>query len=415
MMYQRLNTVAKTTVLLLIGLFACFAQAVEQKNDAIAKGEYIARLGGCASCHTLTDNKPLAGGYELHTPFGLIDAPNITPDVATGIGSWNFDDFWQAMHYGKAKEGKLLYPAFPYTSYTKMQREDVQALFAYLQSLPAIRQETREPRFSFPYNQRIALYVWRALYFNAGEYQKDKSQTDEWNRGAYLVEGIGHCGECHTTRNALGAVDQNNPLVGGLIPEQNWYAPNLSLQKGGDLEGWTQKDIIDLLKTGLSSKGSALGPMADVVRNSTQYMTDSDLKAVAVYLASLAAPTSDSRAVSTHKALDYTEGEKLYAASCANCHGDKGEGVAGIYPALANNPTVLAPNAINSIRAVLWGGFMVSSQSNPEPYSMPPFADALNDQQIAAVLNYIRQSWGNNATALSAESVRVARHQPIQP
>ena len=413
-MYQLAHTSFKTLLFIGLAAVAAMTQASEQQTQHIAQGEYIARLGGCASCHTLAENKPLAGGYEVRTPFGSIYAPNITPDVATGIGSWSFDDFWQAMHHGKGDGGKLLYPAFPYTSYTKMQREDAQALFAYLQSLPAIHQENREASFDFPYSLRGALYVWRALYFNAGEYQADTSQSDEWNRGAYLVEGVGHCGECHTTRNALGAVDQKSTLAGGLIPVQNWYAPNLSMQKGGDLEAWTQKDVIDLLKTGLSSKGSALGPMADVVRNSTQYMTDNDVKAVAVYLASLPAPVPSSKTAEIVKATDSKVGESIYTASCESCHGAEGQGVAGIYPALVNNPTVLEPTGINTLRSVLWGGFRVSSQSNPEPYSMPPFADALDNTQIAAVVNYIRQSWGNNATAISADAVKSIRYKSIR-
>lgn len=404
----------KTLLLAGLTIIAVMAQATEQQADSIKQGEYIARLAGCASCHTVDADKIHAGGYELLTPFGSIEAPNITPDIATGIGSWTFDDFWQAMHHGKGAEGKLLYPAFPYTAYTKMRRTDVQALFAYLQSLPAIQQENPDPSFEFPYNLRAALYVWRAMYFSAGEYQDNAEQSEAWNRGAYLVQGAGHCDECHTTRNALGAVDQKAFLVGGIIPEQNWYAPNLSMQKGGDLEGWTQKDIVDLLKTGLSSKGSALGPMADVVRNSTQYMTDSDVKAVAVYLASLPAPVPSSKTAEIVKATDSKVGESIYTASCESCHGAEGQGVAGIYPTLVGNPTVVEPSGMNAMRSVLLGGFTVTTANKPEPYSMPPFADALDNAEIAAVINYIRQSWGNNATAISADAVKSIRYKPIR-
>lgn len=413
-MYQLVYTSVKGLLFAGLAVIAIATQAAESQQALIENGEYIARIGGCTSCHTLTKDKPLAGGYEVRTPFGSIHAPNITPDVATGIGSWRFDDFWQAMHHGKGENGKLLYPAFPYTSYTKMRREDALALYSYLQSLPAIRQDNREPSFDFPYNMRGALYVWRALYFNEGEYQDSPQHSAEWNRGAYLVQGVGHCDECHTTRNALGAVDQKHPLVGGLIPAQDWYAPNLSMQKGGDLEGWTQDDMIALLKTGLSRKGGALGPMADVVRNSTQHMTESDLKAVAVYLASLPAPVSSKKTAEIMKAADYKVGQALFTENCAGCHGEQGQGVAGIYPALAANPTVVEPTGVNTMRSVLLGGFTVTTQSNPEPYSMPPFADALDNTQIAAVVNYIRQSWGNNATALKPEAVRVMRHKPIQ-
>ena len=412
-MYQLVYTSVKGLLFAGLAVIAIATQAAESQQVLIENGEYIARIGGCTSCHTLTKDKPLAGGYEVRTPFGSIHAPNITPDVATGIGSWRFDDFWQAMHHGKGENGKLLYPAFPYTSYTKMRREDALALYSYLQSLPAIRQDNREPSFDFPYNMRGTLYVWRALYFNEGEYQDNPQHSAEWNRGAYLVQGVGHCDECHTTRNALGAVDQKHPLVGGLIPAQDWYAPNLSMQKGGDLEGWTQDDMIALLKTGLSRKGGALGPMADVVRNSTQHMTESDLKAVAVYLASLPAPVSNKKIAEVTKAADYKTGQALFAENCAGCHGEQGQGVAGIYPALAANPTVVEPTGVNTMRSVLLGGFTVTTQGNPEPYSMPPFADALDNAQIAAVINYIRQSWGNNATAITPDAVRAMRHKPI--
>lgn len=412
-MYQLVHTSVKSLLFAGLAVIAIATHAADPQQALIENGEYIARIGGCASCHTLTKDKPLAGGYAVRTPFGSIHAPNITPDVATGIGSWSFDDFWQAMHQGKGENGKLLYPAFPYTSYTKMRREDAIALYTYLQSLPAIRQDNREPNFDFPYSMRSALYVWRALYFKEGEYQDNPEHSAQWNRGAYLVQGVGHCDECHTTRNALGAVDQKHPLVGGLIPAQDWYAPNLSMQKGGDLEGWTQDDMIALLKTGLSRKGGALGPMADVVRNSTQYMTDGDLKAVAVYLASLPAPALNKKTAEIIKAADYKTGQALFAENCASCHGEQGQGVAGIYPALAANPTVVEPTGVNTMRSVLLGGFTVTTQSNSEPYSMPPFADALDNAQIAAVINYIRQSWGNNATAITPDAVRAMRHKPI--
>ncbi len=404
-------TVVKTTLLTVLALLSLFAQAADSKAELIKKGEYLARVGDCVSCHTVTDKKAFAGGHAMRTPFGTLYTPNITPDNQTGIGQWTFEHFWQALHHGKGYKGELLYPAFSYTSYTKVTREDALAIYTYLQSVPAINQKNRTHNLTFPFNIRSLLYAWRLLYFTPGEYQPDNSQTDEWNRGAYLVEGLGHCNECHTTRNALGAMDQKSPLNGGQIPVQGWYAPNLSTQTGGGLEGWSQKDVVALLKTGLSEKGGAIGPMADVVRNSTQYMTDTDLNAVAVYLASLPAP-----AVSSNQPLvearDYALGQEIYTQHCDSCHGQQGQGVKGIYPVLAGNPTVTEPTGINAIRSVLLGGFSVATKGNPEPYSMPPFAAQLNSKDVAAVVNYIRQSWGNNATAVLATEVAKARSLP---
>lgn len=400
-----------------IALFACFismgswANAAESKTDFIKKGEYLTRVGDCVACHTVSEQKLFAGGHAMRTPFGTIYTPNITPDEKTGIGQWTFEHFWQALHHGKGYRGELLYPAFSYTSYTKVTREDALAIYTYLQSVPAINQKNRTHNLTFPFNIRSLLYAWRLLYFTPGEYQPDNSQTDEWNRGAYLVEGLGHCNECHTTRNALGAMNQKTSLAGGQIPIQGWYAPNLSTQTGGGLEGWSQKDVVALLKTGLSEKGGAIGPMADVVRNSTQYMTDTDLNAVAVYLASLPAP-----AVSSNQPLvearDYALGQEIYTQHCDSCHGQQGQGVKGIYPVLAGNPTVTEPTGINAIRSVLLGGFSVATKDNPEPYSMPPFAAQLNSKDVAAVVNYIRQSWGNNATPVLATEVAKARSLP---
>src|SRR5690554_1372893 len=407
-------TVVKTTLLTVLALLSLFSQAADSKAELIKKGEYLARVGDCVSCHTVTDKKAFAGGHAMRTPFGTLYTPNITPDNQTGIGQWTFEHFWQALHHGKGYKGELLYPAFSYTSYIKVTREDALAIYTYLQSVPAIKQKNKDHSLSFPYNIRSALYAWRLLYFTPGEYQPDNNLSEEWNRGAYLVQGLGHCNECHTTRNALGAMDQKSPLAGGQIPVQGWYAPNLSMQKGGSLEGWSQEDMVTLLKTGLSARGGAIGPMADVVRNSTQYMTDADLNAVAVYLQTLPAPAIPNAVAQTEikKAADYSYGQTIYTNHCASCHGKQGEGVEGIYPVLAGNPTVTEPTGINAIRSVLLGGFSVATKDNPEPYSMPPFAAQLNSKDVAAVVNYIRQSWGNNATAVQASEVAKARSLP---
>ncbi len=263
--------------------------ATLREPGLLARGEYLTSAGDCAGCHTAQGGSRFAGGRALPTPFGNITAPNITSDRETGLGGWDFEDFWQALHAGKGRHGALLYPAFPYTSYTRVHRDDALAIFAYLQSLPPVHQRGVAPALEFPYSVRRSLVAWRALYFRESEYKPDPAQSAQWNRGAYLVQGLGHCNECHARRDSLGGFASKRHLTGGEIPMQDWYAPDLSTGHNGGLQDWNEQDIVDLLKTGQSAKGAAFGPMADVVAGSTQHMTDHDLRAIAVYLHSLPA------------------------------------------------------------------------------------------------------------------------------
>jgi mono/diheme cytochrome c family protein len=380
----------------------------------IADGAYLARVGDCASCHTARGGAPYAGGRSIVTPFGSVPAPNLTPDRETGLGLWTFADFWRAMHLGQGRHGKWLYPAFPYTSYTHVTRDDTLAIFAYLRSLPAVRQVPEPLGLDYPYRLRSTLAAWRALYFGQGVFQPDGAQSAQWNRGAYLVQGLGHCNECHAERGALGGIAKNARLTGGQIPVQNWYAPDLSTQQNGGLAGWSEQDIVDLLQTGQSAKGAAFGPMADVVAQSTQHMTDADLHAIAVYLASLP-PRAPKPA--PHSAFNVARiasaGEKIYLERCADCHGRDGNGVAGVYPPLNGNSAMSEPTGINATRMVLLGGFPPATAGNPRPYSMPPFAQQLNDSDVALVVSYIRQAWSNKASIVRPEQVSTYRHTPI--
>ena len=380
----------------------------------IAKGEYLATVGDCASCHTERGGVRYAGGRVLPTPFGNIPAPNITPDRETGLGGWSFEDFWQALHSGKGRHGELLYPVFSYTSFTKVTRDDALAIFAYLQSLPATHQVAKPLGLGFPYSMRNSLKAWRALYFQEGEFQPDPTKSDDWNRGAYLVQGLGHCNECHAPRDSLGGSQSKPSLAGGQIPVQNWYAPDLSTQANGGLEGWSEQDIVDLLKNGQSARGAAFGPMAEVVQQSTQHMRDEDLRAIATYLQSLPArvPLPEEKSqLDTRPIL--AQGAKVYAERCADCHGKDGNGVAGVYPPLNGNSSVNEPSGINAVRVVLLGGFPPVTKGNPRPYSMPPFAQQLNDSDVAAVVTYIRQSWSNHASLVMERDVIKNRHTPI--
>ena len=380
----------------------------------IARGAALATAGDCAACHTAQGGARYAGGRMLPTPFGDVAAPNLTPDPATGLGDWSFEDFWQALHRGIGRHGEPLYPAFPYTSYTLLTRDDALAIYAYLQSLPPVRRPPASNQLAFPYDLRRLLVPWRALYFREGTYRPDPKQTAEWNRGAYLVQGLGHCNECHAPRNALGAVERDRFLRGGEIPAQHWYAPDLATQAHGGLAGWSAQDIVDLLKTGQSARGTAFGPMADVVRQSTQHLGDGDLHAIADYLAALPARPPPAAPLALFDAERLVkQGEKVYRQHCADCHGADGRGVPGVYPPLDGNVSVTEPSGINAIRVVLLGGFAPATDANPRPYSMPPYAQQLDDVDVASVVSYIRRAWGNRAGAVSPQDVSRYRHTPV--
>lgn len=376
----------------------------------VARGAYLALAADCAGCHTAKGGAAYAGGRLLPTPFGNVAVPNLTPDAATGLGAWSFEDFWQALHLGIGRDRQPLYPVFPYTSYTRMARGDALAIFAYLQSLPAVRRAAVPNELAFPYDQRRLLRFWRALYFRPGPVVP--APTD---RGAYLVDAVGHCAECHAPRNRFGATRQRALLTGGEIPAQHWYAPDLAASAQGGLAGWRQADIVDLLKTGQSARGTAFGPMADVVRGSTQHLSDDDLQAIATHLAALP-PRSvpgpgwqlfDARRLVAH-------GEEIYRRRCADCHGADGRGVAGTYPPLAGNASVTEPSGINAIRIVLLGGFAPTTAANRRPYSMPPYQQMLDDVDVASVVSYVRAMWGNRAGAVSPQDVARYRHTPVE-
>ena len=381
-------------------------------NDAnIARGAYLARAGDCMACHTARGGVPYAGGRALDTPFGRLFAPNITPEPTTGIGSWTPDDFWRALHNGKSKDGRLLYPAFPYTNYTKVTRPDADALFAYLRSLPPVRQPNLPHELRFPYNQQLTLAGWRLLYFRPGVQQPDASKDVHWNRGAYLVEGLGHCAACHSSRNSLGATE--GTLGGGLIPTLGWYAPSLTADAEAGLGKWSEAHIVQLLGTGVAPGASVTGPMAEVVVQSLQHMTKDDLGAMAAYLKSLPAGSNGERpAAARPSEQTMRAGEQLYGQHCASCHGERGEGK-GPYPALAGNRALALSEPVNAIRVVLNGGFAPGTQGNPRPYGMPPFGHVLGDAEVAALVSFLRASWGNNAAPVSSAEVNRYRSVPL--
>ncbi|MGJ7543394.1 c-type cytochrome [Variovorax sp. LT1R16] len=367
----------------------------------VDRGRYLALAGNCAGCHTVRGGQPYAGGLGIETPFGTVYASNLTPDAQQGIGSWSPAHFWRAMHNGRSKDGRLLYPAFPYPSFTRITREDSDALYAYLRSVPASATPNAAHRLRFPYDTQAALAVWRALSFTPAPFVPDPAQPAEWNRGAYLVEGLGHCIACHGTRNVLGATEEKRGLSGGLIPIENWYAPSLASRREASVADWETRHVVALLKNGTAPGGSVMGPMADVVFRSTQHLSEVDLTAMAVYLQKLPDATAPAPAPQRRDVGTMERGARIYDQRCAYCHGDAGQGATGAYPPLAGSRAVNMDTPANLIQVVRHGGFLPATAGNPRPYGMPPFGHVLDDNDIAAVLTYVRGSWGNDAPAVS--------------
>lgn len=385
----------------------------------VATGEYLAKAGNCAACHTVRGGDAFAGGRAISTPFGSIYTSNITPDPETGIGTWTEDDFWRAIHNGKSKNGQFLYPAFPYPNYTKVTRADADAIFAYLKSMKPVRQVNQQPELRFPYNQRALLAFWRTLYFKPGEFEEQSKQSPEWNRGAYLVQGLGHCSACHTSRDALGGTNAGADLAGGMIPMLDWYAASLTSGPKTGLGNWSDKDSIELLHTGVSQRGAVFGPMSEVVFGSLQYLSNDDIRAMVTFLKSV--PEREPSKQAEQAFAELTEdaqtvlklGAKIYEKQCAECHKQDGKGAPPSYPPLAGSRSLTAQSAINSIRMVLNGGYPPSTSGNAQPYGMPPFSVTLTDEETAAVVSYIRTSWGNSGGMVSPTDVARHRGTPV--
>ena len=383
------------------------ASAMASDPTTIERGRYLATLGNCQHCHTPSGAAPYAGGRALPTPFGTVFTSNLTPS-AQGLGAWSASDFWRALHHGQSRDGRWLTPAFPFANTTHVTRTDSDALFAYLQSLPPVDTPTPPHQLAWPYNTQAALKVWRALYFSPAEPQTTTVAANaEWARGAYLVQGLGHCGACHAERNALGATSSMAALGGGLLPGQGWYAPSLTNPAEAGLQDWPLAQIVALFRTGQAGGHFTTGPMAAVVQHSTQHWTEGDLQAMATYLQQLprtAAPAA--RAAPAPSTRQAELGAKVYGQQCVQCHGEQGEGVRladgrFAYPPLAGSRAVNQGSGANLLQVVLHGGFSVSSPSQPRPFGMPPYVLALGDAELAAVVTHLRTQWGNAGAPVS--------------
>ena len=381
--------------------------------EQVARGAYLARAGNCAACHTDRGGAAYAGGKGIATPFGTVYASNLTPDAKTGIGTWSAAQFWRALHNGRSADGHLLYPAFPYPNFTEITRPDADALLAFLRSQVPVAQANRAHDLRFPYNLQASLAVWRALFFTPGVYEPQQGRSPQWNRGAYLVRALGHCAACHSPRNAFGATRDSLELSGGLIPLQNWYAPSLASSAEAGVADWPDADVAALLKTGFTPRGAALGPMAEVVFRSTQYLDDADVAAMTVFLKSLPQGPAHAAVAPAIGQQALAHGAALYKDRCASCHGADGQGGSTpqgvVYVPLAGNRKVLLDSPANLIHIVVNGGFPPTTAGNPRPYGMPPFGPSMKDEDIAMLATYVRTAWGNAAPAVSALDVLEAR------
>lgn len=373
----------------------------------LARGADLARAGNCMACHTERGGVPYAGGRRIGTPFGDLYAGNLTPDAETGLGAWSLDAFRRALHEGRSRDGHLLYPAFPYAHFTRLDDHDVAALWAHLRSLPAVHQPNTAHALRFPYNTQAALALWRVLFFAPGRFQPEATQSAEWNRGAYLVNGAAHCAACHGTRNAWGA--STDAFGGERLPDGRWYAPSLNDPRQAGVQDWPAERVIALLKNGSVEGASTAGPMAEVVFHGTQYLPEADLRAMAVYLKALPRRPSETPTFKPADRVLLDAGAGLYKQHCADCHGAQGEGRAGQYPALAGNRVVVMDDPTNALQAIISGGFAPATPGHPQPYGMPPFRTLLQDTEIAAVTTYLRQSWGHRASPVNSLDVQRVR------
>lgn len=402
---------ARPWVVLLSPIFLLAAIVAGERLAAaprapIERGEYLARAGDCVSCHTAKGGALFAGGVRIDTPFGYMLSSNITPDPDTGIGRWSSADFYRALHEGVNKHGKDMFPTMPYDFYTRLTRADVNAIYAYLRTVKPVHHAVDVNHLHFPFNLRWTMGAWRELYFTEGTYEPDPTKSAAWNRGAYLVEGPGHCSDCHSPRNLLGGIEKNRDFSGAVI--DGWFALDLTSDIATGLGSWSVKEIATYLKTGVTkNKNIALGPMAAFIRGSTRYLTEADRLAMAEYLKSIP-PNSRLRTGRVRPDQTKRRGAQLYTDYCSGCHQSRGRGMPGVFPPLTGNPEVLAANPVNLLR-IIDRGIRGRAGHN----TMPGFRTQLTDRQVAAVANYVRASWGNkappNATAAMVATLRAGK------
>jgi mono/diheme cytochrome c family protein len=406
-------------VIVLAGIvvtWRAFTMSVPHRPDVavtpemVARGAYLVRAADCVSCHTVPGGTPFAGGREFDLgSMGKLYSPNITPDKETGIGSWSDDDFRAALQLGIGKGGVHLYPAFPYASFTLLSDADVLAIKAYLFSLKPIHSTPPPDAMSFPFSERFLMAYWSWLFDSNRRFAPDATKSEEWNHGKYLVEALGHCGECHTTRNLLQAVERSKAYGGAIT--QKWKAYDITPDKATGIGGWTDDEVISYLSTGFAKDhGPASGPMAEAVSNSLRYLPLTDIRAIVSYLRSLTplpsvVPVQGDAGPATAQA-NLAYGHQVYVRECANCHRIDGTGTQSEYEALHGSETVTDPQAINLTQAVLYGSTLDTEQGH---FYMPRFGTGLTDTDLAAVINYASQQLGGHSANLTAQDVAARR------
>ncbi|MBS0581931.1 MAG: c-type cytochrome [Proteobacteria bacterium] len=377
-------------------------RSVASDTATLQRGEYLARIGDCAACHTAPGGAAYAGGRGFATGWGMIYSSNLSSDAQHGIGAWSRAEFAHAMRHGVSRRGPL-YPVFPYEHFATLADADIDAIFAWLRRVPANANVPPPNRLDFPASRRSALVLWRMLYYRP-EAQAPAAASED--RGRYLVDGLGHCAMCHSTREAGGALAVDGYLAGGRIPGSGWYAPPLDAKQ---LQRYSVEQLATYLRSGASDHGAAYGPMAEVVYRSLQALTGDDALAMARYLKSVPArPRRDAPFTLLPEPAQRSiaaSGAEVYKRNCADCHGKDGEGKSGEYPALRDAVATTAPDPINAVRMVLYGGFPAATAGNPLPHSMPPFVQQLGPAEIAAVTNYVRENFGGQRSYLTAADV----------
>jgi alcohol dehydrogenase (quinone), cytochrome c subunit len=417
---KRMKLLAVAALVLGAASLAPARQGQAQPATPGDKGEYVARAGDCIACHAVPGGKPFAGGLKMGTPLGAIYSTNITPDPETGIGNYSYEDFERAVRQGVAKDGHRLYPAMPYPSYAKITDDDVHALYDFfMKEVPPVKQPNQPSEITGIRSWRWPLAIWNWVFMDKGIYAAKSGHDAQWNRGAYLVEGLEHCGACHTPRGWAfqeKALDDGSASYLQGAELDAWYAPSLRGDIRTGLGGWSQGDIAAFLKTGHNMKGVAFGSMLDVVNNSTPYLSDDDINAMAVYLKSLPASTQQAAytyddatttALETGKSLD--AGGKLYNGYCLTCHGADGKGQVPFLPPLAGNPVVLDNDPSSLVNLVLNGAQTIVAKGEPDSYRMPQYRVQLTDGEIASVLSFVRSAWGNAAPPVTADQVKQLR------
>jgi len=416
----------KAFVIASLALFSsCSVSAAE--TDLVKQGEYLARAGDCVACHTAKGGKPFAGGLPMETPIGTIYSTNITPDK-TGLGDYSFEDFDQAVRHGVAKNGSTLYPAMPYPSYARVSESDMQALYAYfMKGVEPVAQVNKDSDIPWPLSMRWPLAGWRWMFAPKVEDYKAQAGADPViSRGAYLVEGLGHCGACHTPRaltmqeKSLSASD-GSAFLSGSAPLEGWIAKSLRGDHKDGLGSWSEDQLVQFLKTGRSDRSAVFGGMSDVVVHSMQYMSEEDLTAIARYLKSLPAVDPKDQphqydkqvADALWKGDDSKPGASVYIDNCAACHRTDGHGYTRVFPALAGNPVLQTADATSLINIVLNGGTLPATHTAPSTFTMPAFAWRLSDQEVADVVSFVRDSWGNKGEPVKASQVKDLRKDAV--